>query len=103
MDVQLPPARQNVLMQVEASPFLIPEFLTAQQVFVYLGGLFIGFYRFKAYDVKTFLVSRSILSGRPNRLSLVMPNAASPSASLVNGDVRELGLYLEAIVFKCAS
>jgi hypothetical protein len=99
LDILLPPARQDVAVQLAATPFLIPGVLAAQPVFIYLGGLFIGYWVLKSFEVRTFPINRNILSGRPNRLSLVMPNATSPSVSAVSEDIRELGIYLESIVF----
>lgn len=102
LDVHLPPARQDVLLEIEASPFTIPEFVPAQQLFVYIGGLFVGFALFKSLEVKSFIVSRTILSGRPTRMALVLPNATSPSAAHLSEDLRDLGIYLHAIVFRVA-
>jgi hypothetical protein len=100
LDIQLSPARQEINLQLEASPFLIPETIVAQQVFVFLGGLFIGYYTFRRHEVVIFSISRNILSGRPNRMVLVLPNATSPRDSFVSEDMRHLGIYLESIVFK---
>ena len=100
MDILLPPARQDIVLQIEASPFVVPAVLTTQQVFIYLGGLFVGFFRFVAPGIKAFPVSRSMTSGRPNRMSFVLPNATSPNAIQLSEDMRELGIYLNAIVFK---
>ena len=102
LDIQLPPARQDVIVQIEASPFTIPDILAGQQVFIFLGGLFIGYWTLKGHEARTFPVSRSILSGRSNRMALVLPNATSPSASFLSEDMRELGIYLESIIFKTA-
>jgi hypothetical protein len=100
MDIQLPPARQEVLFQIEAAPFLIPDMVDAQQVFIYLGGMFVGFFKLTTYGVRAFPVNRSIISGRPNRLSLALPDATAPSSAKLSEDMRELGIYLHAIVFK---
>jgi hypothetical protein len=100
LEVQLPPARQEVVVQIEASPFLIPDVVATQQVFIFLGGMFVGFCKLTGHGVKAFPVNRSIISGRPNRMSLVLPNATAPSSTLESEDMRELGIYLNAIVFK---
>jgi hypothetical protein len=100
MEVQLPPARQEVLIQIEASPLIIPDFVTFQQVFVFLGGMFVGFCKLTGHGTRAFPVNRSIISGRPNRMSLVMPNATAPSSALASEDMRELGIYLHSVVFK---
>jgi hypothetical protein len=100
MDIQLPPARQDVVIQIEASPFLVADIIPAQHVFLFLGGVFLGFFALKGYQVTVLPVGRALLAGRPSRLSLVLQNATSPSASYVSEDMRELGIYLSAIIFK---
>jgi hypothetical protein len=103
LEVQLPPARQEVLMQIEASPFIVPGMVESQQVFIFLGGMFMGFCKLAGHGVRAFPVSRSIISGRPNRMCLVLPNATAPSSALESEDMRELGIYLHSIVFKTNS
>jgi hypothetical protein len=100
IDIQLPPARQDIVLQIEASPFLVADIIPAQHVFLFLGGMFLGFYVLKDYQAKVLPVGRALITGRPGRLSLVLPNATSPSASYVSEDMRELGIYLTAITFK---
>jgi hypothetical protein len=102
LEVQLPAARQDVLVQLEASPFLIPDVISAQQVFIFIGGLFVAFFCLKGHEVRTFPVNRGIILGRPVRMSMAFPNATSPSASFLSEDMRELGIYLQSIVFKTA-
>jgi hypothetical protein len=94
LGLQFPPARQDVVLHLEASPFVIPDVISAQHVFVFIGGSFIGFCIFKGHGVMAFSVGRSIMSGRPNRMCLVLPNATSPSASFIGDDKRELGICL---------
>jgi hypothetical protein len=100
LEIQLPPARQEVQIQIEASPFLVPDVVACQQVFIYLGGIFVGFCKLAGHGVRAFPVNRSIISGRANRMSLVLPNATAPSALSQSEDMRELGIYLNSIVFK---
>jgi hypothetical protein len=103
LDIHLPPARQDVVVQLEASPFIIPDIISAQQVFIYIAGLFIGYRTLRGHDVMTFPISRNIISGRLNRMSLVVPTAIAPSASFLSEDMRELGICLHSIVFKTAA
>ena len=51
-------------------------------------------------SVNRFPVSRNIVSGRTTRLSLVIPNAASPRSLNLSEDLRELGIYLSSITFR---
>jgi hypothetical protein len=100
MDIQLPFARQDVEIEVNASPFLVPELLAAQNVFVFLGGLFIGFLTLTAHTIRSFPVNRGVVSGRSTRLSLVIPTATSPQQLKMSEDLRQLGIYLTSITFK---
>lgn len=100
LDVQLPFARQDVLIQLEASPFLVPDQLVVQNVFIFLGGLFVGYYNSRGHAVLSFPVNRSIVSGRTTRLALVIPTATSPKALNLSEDLRELGIYLTSITFR---
>ena len=100
LDIQLPLARQDVVVELEAAPFVIPDFVSAQNVFIFIGGLFVGFWTLTGYHARAFPVHRSVLSGRPTRMSLVIPTAASPSDLSLSEDVRYLGIYLTSIAFK---
>ncbi len=100
MDVQLPFARQDVMVEVEATPFLVPDVVSAQNVFIFLGGLFVAYYTLRGHIVRSFPVNRSVISGRATRLSLVIPTAVSPKALDMSEDLRELGIYLTSITFK---
>jgi hypothetical protein len=103
LDVQLPAARQDVFVRLEVSPFIVPDMVSSQQVFIFMGGLFTGYCTLRGHDVRIFPVSRSLISVRPMRLSLIMPGATSPSALLLSEDMRELGICLHSIVFKTTS
>ena len=100
LNIQLPFVREDILVQLKASPFVIPDIVSAQQVFIFMGGLFIGYCTLRGHDVRTFSVNRSVISTRPTRMSLVIPTATSPSALFLSEDLRELGIYLHSIVFK---
>jgi hypothetical protein len=100
MEIQLPLARQDVVLEIQAAPFVIREKLPAQNVFIYLGGFFIGYHVLAAPAIRQSAISRSFISGRPMRLALVIPTAVSPSSLGMGNDLRELGLRLRAMVFK---
>jgi hypothetical protein len=102
LNIQLPFVREDILVQLEASPFVIPDIVSAQQVFIFMGGLFIGYCTLRGHEVRTFSVNRSVISARPTRMSLVIPTATSPNALFLSEDMRELGIYLHSIVFKTA-
>ena len=100
LDVQLPFARQDVVLQVEASPYLVPDLVFVQKVFLFLGGMFVGFCTFKGHGVRSFPVNRAVVSGRATRLSMVLPDATSPCDLQLSEDQRELGIYLTSITFR---
>jgi hypothetical protein len=100
LEIQLPFARQDVVFELDATPFTIPAVISAQQVFIFVGGIFIGYCSLKEHDVRTFPVNRNVISGRAARLSFVIPTAASPNVLGVGEDMRELGICLNSIVFK---
>lgn len=102
LDVQLPFARQDVTVQLEASPFIVPDMVSVQNVFIFLGGLFVGFYVLSGHVIRSFPVNRSVVSGRATRMSLVIPTAVSPNSLNMSEDLRQLGIYLTSITFKTA-
>jgi hypothetical protein len=99
MEFELPFVRQDVSLQIEGTPFLVPGTISVQPVFVFIGGLFTGFGNFTGHAVRTFPVQRNVLNGRPNRLTLVMPNAKSPASLEAGEDRRDLGIRLSSVVF----
>lgn len=103
LDIQLPFARQDILVEIDATPFLIPESVPAQKIFVFIGGLFVGYYTLTGHEVKAFPINRSVISGRAVRMSLVIPTATSPRTLFLSEDMRELGIYLTSITFKATS
>jgi hypothetical protein len=100
LDIQLPFARQDVVMELEASPFLVPDVISSQKVFIFLGGMFVGYQSLKGHAIRSFPVNRNVVSGRSTRLSLVIPNAASPNELDLSEDRRELGICLTSITFR---
>lgn len=100
LDIDLPYARQDVLLELDAEPFLVDRVLPAQKMFIYLGGLFIGFCTLRAHAIKSFRVPRANVSGRTNCLTLVIPTATSPQELGLSGDERQLGVYLKEVSFR---
>jgi hypothetical protein len=99
IDIPLPIARQEVLFQLDLAPFIIPDTVPVQSVFIFLGGFFIGYCLLAAPAVREFPIARNMISGRPMRLSLVIPTAKSPGSLGISDDIRELGLHLHSMVF----
>ena len=100
MDIDLPFARQDVILELEVTPYIVETLLPAQKLFIYLGGLFIGYAKLTGHAVRGFPVSRAAISGRLTRLSLVIPTASSPRSLNLSTDERELGLCLTSMVFR---
>jgi hypothetical protein len=101
-DLQLPFTKLDLLLRLEAAPFLIPDVVSVQNVFVFCGGLFVGYCSLSGHAVRTFPLSRNVISARTTRLSLVIPTAVSPNSLRISEDKRELGIYLSSIVFEAA-
>jgi hypothetical protein len=100
IDVQLPFARQDIMLEINATPYLIDGRVAMQDVFVFTGGLFTGFAKLAGHTLLSFPLNRSTLSGRSTRLALVIPTAVSPRSLGLSQDQRELGIYLNAITFR---
>jgi hypothetical protein len=100
LDIQLPFTRQNLLVQIEASPLIIPDAIPAQQVFIFIGGSFVGFHIFRGHETWISQVDRGVISGRLSRMSMVIPTSISPNTLSLSEDKRELGIYLHSITFK---
>ena len=100
LDVDLPFARQDVVIELDAEPFLVGKVLPVQNVSIFLGGLFVGFCTLRGHAIRSFPINRSGVSGRTTRLSLVIPTATSPRALGLSGDERQLGIYLASITFR---
>ena len=99
IDIRLPPAREDVVLAIDTGAY-VREGNPPQQVSVYLGGAFVGFWRVTAYGTLTAHIPRQLLTGRMTRLALVIPNAVSPFALGLGEDRRELGLHLHSITFR---
>jgi hypothetical protein len=100
LEIQLPFVRQEIFLQLEAAPFLVPDAVSSQRVFIFLGGMFVGYWSLTGHDVRKFPLNRnSAASLREARLGLVIPTATSPESLRMSADMRELGLYLTSIVF----
>jgi hypothetical protein len=99
-DVRLPLARDDVAMEVLAAPFKVDTAVPHQQLFVYLGGMFVGFWIVTEYGRLTTRVNRALLNGRPARVSFAIPTARSPLSLGLSEDKRELGVHLHQVVFR---
>ena len=99
LELRLPIPRSDVVLEVQARPFIHETEIPYQQVYFYLNGLFQGFATFRSERTATFHLLRSAFSPRGNRLSFVLPTAKSPEQAGLSSDVRVLGLALSAVTF----
>ena len=70
--------------------------LVLQNAFIFMGGLFVGFFSSKGHAIRSFPITQGGISGRNTRLSIVIPTAVCPASLLISEDERELGLYQPA-------
>jgi hypothetical protein len=99
LEIPLPMPRQNIGLSIESSPFLAKGKISAQQLFVYVNGLFQGFHLFQAPETVTFRVSRNAITNRATRVHLVIPTAISPKNLGLGSDMRDLGLAVTTLSF----
>ena len=92
---------ERVELAFEALPFLPPT-VAAQQVFVFLNGLIVGFTSLSERQVVSFPIARNSVSSRQNRLTFVIPTAVSPYALGLGDNRRQLGVALTSLRFALA-
>jgi hypothetical protein len=90
------PAR-DLTLRFTASPFLVEDRITHQQVFLYVNGLFCGLANLFEPQDCTFVIPRNAVSGRATRITLAIPTAISPKHLGLSEDVRILGVALTAL------
>jgi glycosyltransferase involved in cell wall biosynthesis len=83
---------QNPRFEVEVSPFSASGLIPAQDCWVFVNGQFAAFQRIKEHTIFSFTVPLDIMRQQRNRLSFVLPNAATPSELGTGDDLRTLGL-----------
>ena len=92
------PAEAQPRLRVVAQPFLHPERITQQQVFIHLNGLLLGFAILSGYGTTEFPVPRTAIPGRGRcRLTFAIPTAASPQSLDLGADQRRLGIAVSAV------
>ena len=72
----------------------------AVTAFIFMGGLFVGFFSLKGHAIRSFPITQGGISGRNMQLSIVIPTAVSPASLLISEDERELGLHLSSLLFR---
>lgn len=102
VNIELPLAYQRggIVMDIEATPFIFPDKVPLQNAFIFMGGLFVGFFSLKGHAIRSFPIAQGGISGRNARLSIVIPTAVSPASLLISEDERELGLHLSSLFFR---
>jgi hypothetical protein len=97
IDLQIPVPRQDVTLLIDATPFTSPGHVDAQQVFLYINGLFHQFTTFEKRKTWSVPVMRNAVSPRPTKITMVLPNATSPKKLGLGNDERSLGLALHSL------
>ena len=92
LSFRLPPMRSDLRFTAEVFPYLATGRISRQDCWVFFNGLFVHFEPVSAPLKMSFGVTREQVSPRVNRLSFVLPNAASPKDMRLGDDVRMLGL-----------
>jgi hypothetical protein len=90
------PAR-DLTLTLTAIPFLVPDRIQFQQVFIYVNGLFCGLTSLFDPQETSFHIPRNFVSGRSTRIALAIPTAISPQHLGISADVRTLGIALTAV------
>lgn len=90
------PAR-DLTLNLTASPFLVPDRIASQQVFIYVNGLFCGLHVFFVPADCTIAIPRAALSGRATRIALAIPTAISPHRLGLSDDIRTLGIAITTL------
>jgi hypothetical protein len=100
LEVELPLARQDVTLELEAMPFLIPDSVRYQQISLFVSGMFVSLFSLEGFSRMKFRVGRHAISIRPTRISLAIPTAVSPTRLGIGDDKRDLGVHLATISFR---
>lgn len=91
-------ARPNLKLRLAVYPFLGGDKIAAQQMFVYLNGIHLGFADIGKSEVVEFPVPRMAISPRGCQLSMVIPTSATPSSLGLSNDIRRLGVAISSAV-----
>jgi hypothetical protein len=91
--------RQDIAFYINATPFQMPDGNSAQQLFVYVNGLFQGFHTFRGSTEVQLSIRRHAITSRSTRIQFVLPNAVSPHSLGISEDLRELGLAITEMRF----
>jgi hypothetical protein len=101
LSFRVPPVRSDLRVTIEATPFIAERSGIAEQdCWIFLNGLFVQFRKLRETAEIVLNLSRDQLALRGNRLSFVLPNAASPYELGFGDDIRLLGLAFVRLTAK---
>jgi hypothetical protein len=90
---RVPPLRRDLRVTIEVFPYVPARTpVRKQDCWVFCNGLLVHFSTIDAPSEIEFTMSREILNPRANRLSFVLPDAASPRDLNLGDDLRKLAL-----------
>ena len=89
----MPPLRRDLRVTIQVFPY-VPDRtpVRKQDCWVFCNGLLAHFCSIEAPSEIEFTMSRALLNPRANRLSFVLPDAASPKDLNLGDDLRKLAL-----------
>jgi hypothetical protein len=101
LSFRVPPLRSDLRVTIEATPFIAERSGIAEQdCWIFLNGLFVQFHKLRDSAEIILNLSRDQFALRGNRLSFVLPNAASPYELGIGDDIRLLGLAFTRLTAK---
>jgi len=93
LSFRVPPLRRDLRVTIEVFPYVPARTsVRKQDCWVFCNGLLVHFCTIVAPSEIEFTMSRELLNPRANRLSFVLPDAASPNDLNLGDDLRKLAL-----------
>ncbi|MDW8315722.1 MAG: hypothetical protein RMK64_12180 [Rhodovarius sp.] len=97
IDIPLAGDVQECTLEFEYSPWVSGTRVPAQDLFVFINGLFFHFSRAERQEVMSIALPPSVISSRLIQLRLVIPTAVAPRRLGVSADERMLGFFIRQI------
>jgi hypothetical protein len=90
-----PPGLGNLILELDVQPLTAPPALPAQHVHVSVNGVSLGDHRLEGRQILLLDIPQAcVTGGRPLRIRLQCPQAASPAHLGIGNDTRRLGVRL---------
>jgi hypothetical protein len=104
LQLEIEPPENDVLLVVDALPFLDGERVRYQEAYVYVNHVYVGYWRFEKDQkpVQLMLPRRAFYTRKLN-IQLRIPMAVSPNDLGLSGDIRKLGLAMKSMTLSLAN